>query len=343
MSRSILASLTVVLFPLLACTASAREASQAADGCNPQEVVAQAGEVKLTRGELDQKVAERLTQIRQQEYDIRRQAVDEILAERLLAQEAANRKLTPDDLMKEVDAKVPPPAQEEINEFFEKNKARVPPQMSKEEALDQITRSMRERNVAVARARYKGELLTKAGLKVSLQAPRSDVAVPAIAPATGPDKAPVTIVEFSDYQCPYCQRSEPTVQEVMAKYAGKVKLVHRDFPLDGHPRAVPAARAAYCAGEQGKFWEFHRDVLLKPGDLTDEDLKRRAGELGLDATAFATCSASDKHDATIREAAAQGASLGVTGTPTFFINGRMIVGARPIEQFSTIIDDELSR
>jgi protein-disulfide isomerase len=343
MSRSILASLTAVLIPFLACTASAREAPAPADGCNAAEVVARAGEVKLTLGEIDTKAADRLTTIRQQEYDVRRQVVDEMIAERLLAQEAANRKVSTEDLLKEVDAKVPAPTQAEIDEFYEKNKARVPPQMSKEEALDQISRSMRERNVAVARARYRGELLAKAGLKVSLQAPRSDVAVPAIAPATGPERAPVTIVEFSDYQCPYCQRSEAAVQEVLAKYSGKVKLVHRDFPLDGHPRAVPAARAAYCAGEQGKFWEFHRDVLLKPGDLTDEDLKRRAGELGLDAAAFATCAASDKHDATIREAAAQGASLGVTGTPTFFINGRMLVGARPIEQFSSIIDDELSR
>lgn len=343
MSLSKLLSLTIALMPFLACTASAREAPPSGEGCNPEEVIAEAGELKLTRAELDKKVAERLVTVRQQEYDIRRQAVDELVAERLLAQEAATRKMSTDDLMKEVDSKATIPTQDEINAFFEQNKARVPPQMSKEEALDQITRSMRERNLAVARARYRGELISKAGLRVKLSPPRSEITVPAIAPATGPDKAPITIVEFVDYQCPYCQRSETTVQEVLAKYPGKIRLVHRDFPLDGHPRALPAARAAYCAGEQGKFWEFHRDVLMKPSDLSDEDLKSRAGALGLDQAAFSTCAASERHDATIRNAAAQGSSLGVTGTPAFFINGRMLTGARPVDQFTSIIDDELAR
>jgi protein-disulfide isomerase len=343
MSRSLLASLTAALFPLLACTASAREAPPAIGGCDSQDVVAEAGDIKLTCADLDKKAADRLTQIRQQEYDIRRQAVDEILSERLLEKEAKSRGISVADLMKEVDAKVQPPTQDEVNEYYEKNKARVPTQMSKEEALDQIGRSMRDRNVAVARARYRGELISKSGLKVKLQAPRTEVAVPAVAPASGPEAAPITIVEFSDYECPYCQRSEPTLQEVLAKYPGKIRLIHRDFPLDGHPRAMPAARAAYCAGEQNKFWEFHRDVLLKPGDLSDEGLKKRATDLGLDQAAFGACYASGKHDETIRTAASQGASLGVTGTPTFFINGRMLVGARPIEQFTTIIDDELAR
>jgi protein-disulfide isomerase len=328
--------------PLLACAASAREATPPADSCNPEDVIAEAGAHKITRAELDKKVADSLVQIRQQEYEIRRQAVDEMMADALVTQEAAARKVSAEDLMKEVDAKVAEPTKEEIESFYEKNKARVPPQMSKEEALDQISRSMRERNLGVARAKYRGDLLSKANLRVRLYPPRSEVAIPAVAPALGPEQAPITIVEFLDYQCPYCQRSEPTVQEVLAKYPGKIRLVQRDFPLDGHPRALPAARAAHCAGEQGKFWEFHRDVLLKPGDLSDEDLKKRAGELGLDKEAFGTCAASDKHDATIRSAAAQGSSLGVTGTPAFFINGRMLTGARPVEQFSTIIDDELS-
>jgi protein-disulfide isomerase len=166
--------------------------------------------------------------------------------------------------------------------------------------------------------------------------------VPAIAPATGPEDAPITMVEFSDYQCPFCQKAEPTVQEVLAKYPGKIRLVHRDFPLDNHQRAVPVSRAVYCAGEQGKFWEFHRNVYLKPSDFSDEDLKKRAADLGLDAAAFGTCYASNKHDETIRAAAGQGTSLGVTGTPTFFINGRMLVGAQPFEAFRTIIDEELS-
>src|SRR5262245_2193443 len=287
MSRSMLASLTAALFPLLACTASAREAPAAvAETCNPQSVVADAGDIKLTLADLDKMVADRMTTIRQQEYDLRRGAVDEMVADRLMEKEASARKIALADLLKEIDAKAPAPTKDEVNDYYEKNKQRVPTQMSKEEALDQIERSMRERNLAVNRAQYRGELVNKSGLKVHLDPPRTELTIPASAPASGPEQAPVTIVEFLDYQCPYCQRSEPTVQEVLAKYPGKIRFVHRDFPLDGHPRALPAARAAYCAGEQNKFWELHRDMLLKPSDLSDEDLKKRAADLGLNQEAF---------------------------------------------------------
>jgi protein-disulfide isomerase len=244
--------------------------------------------------------------------------------------------------MQEEEAKAAAPSEAEVAAFYEQNKQRLPPGMTREQALAEIQKRFRERNVAQARARYRRELLDRAGARVRLEPPRSQVAIPAGAPAQGPEQAPVTIIQFSDYQCPYCQRSEATVQEVLSRYAGKVRLVHRDFPLDGHPRAFPTSRAAYCAGDQGRFWEYHRGVFLKPSDLSEEDLKRRAGELGLDAAAFAACLASDRHDATIRAAFDQGVGLGVTGTPTFFINGRLLVGARPFENFKSIIDEELA-
>jgi protein-disulfide isomerase len=230
-----------------------------------------------------------------------------------------------------------------VTALFDQNKQRLPAGMTEEEAKREIEQRLRQRNVAQVRTRYRQELLDRAGYRVRLEPPRSEVAVPAVAPATGPEQAPITIVEFADYQCPYCQRAEPTVQEVLARYPGKIRLVHRDFPLDNHQRAVPASRAAYCAGEQGKFWEYHRNVYEKPSDFSDDDLKRRAAELGLDAEKFGTCYASNRHDETIRAAAGQGTSLGVTGTPTFFINGRMLVGAQPVDAFRTIIDEELAR
>jgi protein-disulfide isomerase len=114
-----------------------------------------------------------------------------------------------------------------------------------------------------------------------------------------------------------------------------------EFPLDGHPEAVPAARAARCAGEQGKFWEYHRSLMTAPGSLDDADLKRRAASLQLSAAPFESCLASDRHDAAIQASLAQGEGLGVTGTPAYFINGRMLSGARPLESFTEVIDGEL--
>ena len=113
-----------------------------------------------------------------------------------------------------------------------------------------------------------------------------------------------------------------------------MRFVHLDFPLDGHPGAIPAARAARCAGEQGKFWEYHRSLMTAPGSLDDADLKSRAASLRLSASSFGRCLSSDRHDAAIQASLEEGEGLGVTGTPAYFVNGRMLSGARPLEDFT---------
>src|SRR5207244_3174769 len=153
----------------------------------------------------------------------------------------------------------------------------------------------------------KSELRDKASVRIALAVPRVDVPVPADAPVLGPREAPVTIVEFADYQCPYCHRAQETVEQVLSQYPGKVRLVAREFPLDMHPRANAASRAARCAGEQDRFWEYHRDLLKNATDYSDEDLKRRAANLHLDEAAFAGCLASNRYDAAIRTSVEQGA------------------------------------
>jgi protein-disulfide isomerase len=132
------------------------------------------------------------------------------------------------------------------------------------------------------------------------------------------------------------------MDQVLARYSGKVRLVHMEFPLDGHPEAVPAARAARCAGEQGRFWEYHRSLMTAPGSLDDADLRGRAASLQLDASSFGSCLSSDRYDAAIQASLEQGEGLGVTGTPAYFVNGRMLSGARPIEAFTEVIDGELA-
>ncbi len=120
----------------------------------------------------------------------------------------------------------------------------------------------------------------------------------------------MTIVQFVDYQCPYCHRAQSTIDQILSRYPGKVQLVHRDFPLDGHAQAMPAARAARCAGEQGKFWDYHRSLMSVKGPMDDADLKSRAAGLKLDPAAFSSCLASDRHDAAIRAAFEDGHARG---------------------------------
>jgi protein-disulfide isomerase len=324
--------------PWVAATANAVPAPASAP---VGEVVAEVNGSRILASELDERAAGRLSRLRQEEYEIRRQALDQMVADRLVAAEAARRGLAPEELLRqEVDAKAAAPSASQVDAIYEQNKERFAGQ-TRDAALARIREVLGGRAKSERRAAFEQGLRDRARVSVWLEAPRAAVDVPAGAPATGPATAPVTIVEFTDYQCPYCHRVQATIDQLLARYAGKVRLVHMDFPLDGHPGAVPAARAARCAGEQGKFWEYHRGLMTGKGTLDDADLRGRAASLGLDAAAFAGCLTSGRHDEAIQASFRQGEALGVTGTPAYFVNGRMLSGAQPYEEFARVVDAEL--
>jgi protein-disulfide isomerase len=336
----------VILLSVLATAACSRAKSDvsvppAARTGGADEVVAEVDGKRITRAELDAKAAEALATLRQQEYETLRRTLDQMIVDRLVEKEARARNLTREALVKEeIEARVPSADPSALDSLYEQHKDRFRGQ-TREQAIPQIQRALRDQGLSMRRQAWSDELRSRATVKVTLEPPRAHVAIPAGTPVLGPDNAPVTMVEFSDYQCPYCRRAQGTVEELVARYKDKLRLVHRDFPLDGHPGAVPAARAARCAGEQGKFWEYHRALLTAPGDFSDKDFKGRAEALGLERARFDTCLASDRHDAAIKASVEDGARIGVTGTPAFFINGRMIFGARRVEDFAEIIEAEL--
>jgi len=159
----------------------------------------------------------------------------------------------------------------------------------------------------------------------------------------GNPQAPVTVVEFGDFECPVCVRGEEAAREIRTQYASQVRFVFRQFPLVRiHPRAEKAAEASECAAEQGKFWEAVDKIYSRQSDLSDDGLKRDAAEIGLDQTKFDQCLASGSTAARIREDMADGKALGVDGTPTFFIGQKRIEGARPATEFSQLVDQELA-
>lgn len=163
-------------------------------------------------------------------------------------------------------------------------------------------------------------------------------------PALGPATAPVTIIEFSDYQCPYCRRwAEQVEGQILKTYGDKVRLVYRDFPLTSiHPEAMPAAEAANCAGEQGKYWEYHDALFKQSQGLGQEAYLAYARELGLNMDQFQQCLKEHRYQNEIKADAQYAAQLGVRSTPTFFINGIPVVGAQPFSVFKQIIDKELA-
>jgi protein-disulfide isomerase len=341
--RSRLLSSTCLLALLAAAGCGrSRAAATPAESADPRTVVAQLGGTAITMEEVDARAAGKLERVRNEEYEVRRQALDELIAERLIQKEAASRGLTQEALLKaEVDAKVASPTAGEVKAVYEQNKAAAGGR-SLAELTPLIERTLRQQGLAQRAGAFRSELKAKAGVKVSLDAPRAQLTVPADAPALGPATAPVTIVEYLDYQCPFCHRVQGAVDEVMSKYPGKIRFVHRDFLL-GKPRSLPAARAARCAGDQGKFWDYHRDLLTRPGDMGDADLQGRASGLRLDPAKFSTCLASDRFDAAIQRATASGGALGIEATPTFFVNGRRVVGAVPAEQLAEVIENELGK
>jgi protein-disulfide isomerase len=188
-------------------------------------------------------------------------------------------------------------------------------------------------------------LRSKAKVTTYLKPPpiqRADVSING-APFKGAEKAPVTIVKFEDFECPFCKTVQPTLVALLKKYDGKVRVVHKDLPLEEiHPRAQLAAEAARCAGDQGKFWEYHDTLYGNSPKLGAAELKTYAKNVGLDPAPFEQCLTSGKYKAAVQKDLSEGAKLGLTGTPTFFINGREISGAQPLEAFAAIIDEELA-
>lgn len=308
-------------------------------GGEKPRAAAAVGEVVISEDDLNRAVGNKLMKLRTEEYNLRRSVLETLIEERLLAAEAARRGMTPDALVKsEIESRVTTQTAAEIEPFYEASKQRFGA-MSPEEAMDQIAANMRARSVEKRRAEFVASLRNAARVKVLLKPPRT--VVDATGPSRGAPNAPVTIVEFSDFECQFCGRSVATLKKVEQAYGDKVRVVYRDFPLESHRGAIRAAEAAHCAADQEKFWPMHDKLYSKQG-VTEADIRRYATDLGLDAEKFGTCLQSGKFTANWKASQAEGVRAGVVSTPTFFINGRMVAGAAPFDHFARIIEEELA-
>ncbi len=339
----------LALLPLLPLVVSGcarqTDAQTPAKSQGPGAVVAEADGVPVTFEEMDKRAAQALYALRQEEYEARRQAIDEILVDRLVEKESKRRGLSIAELKKaEIDDKVKPATPAEIAAAYDRAKAqgRVGGR-SLEQVRPEIEAAFRQRRENERRNDFRETLFAASKVQIKLDAPRVPIEVPPNTPIVGPAAAPITLIQYSDYQCPYCHQAQASIDKVMETYAGKVRFVHQEYPLNFHPRAFAASLAARCADEQGRFWDFHRNLMLSPGSFEDADIQARATTLGMDAPRLATCMASGKYDEVVKQSQTAGLAVGVNSTPTFFINGRRVTGARPFETFKEVIDDELGR
>lgn len=344
-SPFVASAITLVWLSSVACGQAQPPAAAQTPAPGASEPVATVGGTPITRADLDALVAPQIAKLDEQAHQIRRAQLDELIAITLIEAEARSRNLTPEALEKaEVLDKVAPLTQADIDAFVAANRARLPGDPAA--VMPQIRQYLTEQRVAVQREAFLDQLRGKTKIEVLLKPPavfRASIDV-SDAPTRGAANAAVTVVEFSDFHCPFCRRVQPTLDQLLTKYPNDVKLAFKHMPLDQlHPQARRAAEASWCAQQQGKFWEYHKLLYAGGPDGSDPTLTALAGRAGLDAAAYQQCMASGKAAEVVQRQVDEGAKFGVSGTPGFFVNGRFLNGAVPLEAFVQVIEEELGR
>jgi protein-disulfide isomerase len=315
--------------------------AQSSGPAKSTETLATVGGQPITEDDLLPSVASKLISLRNLEYQMKKQALDNLIDQRLLEAEAKRKGMSADKFLEqEVDTKVAEPTDAELNAYYLAQKAELNRPLN--EAKAQLEPSLKQAKVQQARQAFYAHLREQAKVVVLLSPPRVEVSVDP-ARVRGNPKAKVMIVEFSDFQCPYCGGVQATLQSVLAKHPETVALAYRDMPMSKiHPLARKAAEAARCAGEQGKFWEYHDLLFADQSKLDQDGLMDKARTLKLDEQRFESCLGSEKFRAQIQQDSQDGMRAGVSGTPGFFINGIFLSGSQPESAFENLVQEQLS-
>jgi protein-disulfide isomerase len=304
---------------------------------NDASVVAIVGGVQVTMADLEQEESAKLLSAHYQYYQVETKALNELIDKKLLEQKAKGENLTLEQLVeRDIKSQVKDPTEDQMKVYYEGLETDQPYAAVRGKILDKI----RELRTEKARSVYLNALRAQTTVYVTLAPPRADVDTQN-AETLGPEKAPVTLVEFADYECPYCQKVAADIKKLQADLGDKVAFTYKDFPLPMHARAEKAAEAARCAGRQGKFWEFH-DELFRSKELDVDELKAEAGALKLDSAEFDKCLDSGEQAAAVERDRKEGMRLGLSGTPSFFINGHFLSGALDYAALRQIVEQQLA-
>ena len=329
--------LTFTLFSCMICIHASDEGLGGV-ASNHNAVVAEVDGAKITIGDFEQKHPAGLFQALNAYYQTERKAVDDFINEYLLERQAQKENVTVAQLLeRHVNSVIPKdPPEEALQLYYEGTESKEPFEKMRGPILDHI----RETRIAKGKAAYVQTLRSQSNVVFRLAPPRATVSLKDV-PVRGVPTAPVTIVEYADYECPYCQQVQPTLDKLEADYKGKVAFAYKDFPLPMHSHAQKASEAALCAGAQGKYWEYH-DRLFKDKQLEVPQLKESAAALQLDTKAFNECLESGKQAEVIKAQLGEGQALQIGGTPSFLINGRFLSGALSYEELRQAVEEELN-
>ena len=300
-------------------------------------VIAEIAGRKVTADELEHKQAGKLLQAKYKYYVAERDALDQFIDDQLLEMQAKKEGVTLDELFKRhIAANVPEPTEDQLRFYYEG----VQTDESYEAARSNIIETVRQLRTKKAKEAYLTQLRGEYGVVIELSQPSAHVEV-GNAPRIGAADAPVQIIEFADYECPFCQKVNDDITRLRTQFGNRVSLVYKDFPLPMHPFAEKAAEAAHCAGAQGKFWEYH-DILLQTKRLQLSDLKQQAIALKLDTARFDQCLNGGEQAQTVKTDGMEGKRLGLQGTPSFFINGHFLSGAVGYTKLREAVMQELA-
>ncbi|MBI4126425.1 MAG: thioredoxin domain-containing protein [Deltaproteobacteria bacterium] len=304
------------------------------------ETLAIVNGIAITDAEVTKASESQLKKVETQIFQIKRRTLDSLIEDKLLEAAAKKENQSVEEYLKaKVDDTIEAPSEAEMKNLYETQKGTKEPYA---QVKPQIENYLMQNRQARAQHELIAKLRKDADVKIMMQPPR--VAVEAgDAPSLGSKDAPITIIEFSDYQCPFCKRARPTVWKVLEEYGDKIRYVYRDFPLSFHNFAHKAHEAAHCAGDQGKYFDYNRKLFDNQQNLDIGDLKKYAQELQLDGQRFDACLSNSTYAARVDADIEAGAAAGVSGTPSFFINGIQLSGAQPFEAFKDIIEGELNR
>jgi len=301
-------------------------------------VLAEVNGVKLTLADLEQKNPGAVFTARTNYYEAERKAIDGLIQESILQQQAKKEGLTLEQLLdKHVKSTIAKdPSEEALRVYYEGVDTTEP----FEAVRDKIVQSLRDRRIAKAKTAYMESLRGSVSIILRLPPPRAPISLTGV-PTRGASNAPITLVEYADFECPFCQQIAPALDRLEVEYKGKLLFAYKDYPLVMHANAEKAAEASHCAEAQGKFWEYH-DLLLAEKHPEATALKNYARELKLDTAAFDKCLDTGAKADVVKTNLSDAQMLSLQGTPSFFVNGRYVSGSPSYERLRSVIEEELS-
>jgi protein-disulfide isomerase len=337
--------LTFLIFNLVGCSEGTSKPSYLFKQASEEGLAGQVGDVKITHEELLDGIEADVFEAESKVFEIKFNKLKSLIIQKMIDKDPRKKELSNDEFLEKYISSKVSITEKQIDQFIKKQN--IPQEHINPQVREKIKNYLMMEDKKNAIENWLAEQTKKTPVEVFIAKPRRPTFPIEVgdAPSFGNKEAKVTIVEFSDFQCPFCAKGADILKELKAKYGNKIRVAFKNFPLPFHNHAEKAANAGLCANEQSseKFWKLHDEMFSHQDSLDPEGLKKAASKIGLKVDQFSKCLDENKYISQVQSQMEEGKKIKVKSTPTFFINGQLVNGAQPVEVFSEIIDEELSK